>query len=39
MRSDQLTKPWMQLAIEAVYAHGVQKYVLIHTYEQMKMDL
>lgn len=59
MRSDQLTKPWMQPAIEAVYAHkmkneaafdqyqkesiafacGVQKYVLIHTYEQMKMDL
>jgi len=59
MQSDQLTKPWMQPAIEAVYAHkvkneaafdqyqkesiafarGVQKYVLIHTYEQMKMDL
>lgn len=59
MRSDQLTKPWMQPAIEAVYAHkvkneaafdqyqkesigfarGVQKYVLIHTFEQMKADL
>ncbi|KOS60168.1 hypothetical protein FJQ98_10830 [Lysinibacillus agricola] len=59
MRSDQLTKPWMQPAIEAVYAstmkneaafnqyqkesidfaRGVQKYVLIHTFEQMKTDL
>ncbi|MEY9979007.1 hypothetical protein [Lysinibacillus sp. RC79] len=59
MRSDQLTQPWMQPAIEAVYAYkmknetalhhyaqesiemarGVQKYVLIHTFEKMKTDL
>lgn len=59
MRSDQLTQPWMQPAIEAIYAyevknetdlhlymqesidlaHGVQKYVLIHTFEKMKTDL
>ncbi|GAB0169167.1 YrzE family protein [Lysinibacillus sp. CTST325] len=59
MRSDQLTQPWMQPAIEAVYAYkiknetalhhhaqesiemarGVQKYVLIHTFENMKTDL
>ncbi|MGE7674215.1 hypothetical protein ACQKMV_11630 [Lysinibacillus sp. NPDC094403] len=59
MRSDQLTQPWMQPAIEAVYAYkmknetalhhyaqesielarGVQKYVLIHTFEKMKTEL
>ncbi|MFT9820031.1 hypothetical protein [Lysinibacillus sp. NPDC056185] len=59
MRSDQLTQPWMQPAIEAVYAYkmknetdlhhyaqesiemarGVQKYMLIHTFEKMKTDL
>ena len=59
MRSEQLTQPWMQPAVEAVYAHkmknetafqqfaqesmevarGVQKYALIHTFEEMKKDM
>ncbi|MFJ7736158.1 hypothetical protein ACIQ2D_07400 [Lysinibacillus sp. NPDC097287] len=59
MRSDKLKQPWMQPAIEAVYAHsmkdkiafdrftkesidaarGVQKYQLIHSFEQMKNEM
>ena len=59
MRSEKLTQPWMQPAIEAVYAHtmkddsaferfskesidvarGVQKYLLIHTFEKMKHEM
>ncbi|MFJ7732901.1 hypothetical protein ACIQXF_13505 [Lysinibacillus sp. NPDC097231] len=59
MRSDQLTQPWMQPAIEAIYAYttknaaafqqyqkesielarGVQKFGLIHTFEEMKMNM
>ena len=59
MHSDKLTQPWMQPAIEAVYAYtmkdkialdrftkesidvarGVQKYLLIHTFENMKQEM
>ncbi|MFJ7954551.1 hypothetical protein ACIQZG_23920 [Lysinibacillus sp. NPDC096418] len=59
MHSDKLTHPWMQPAIEAIYAHtvkdekafnrfmkesidvarGVQKYLLIHTFEKMKLEM
>lgn len=59
MRSDKLTQPWMQPAIEAIYAHsikdktafdrfskesidaarGVQKYSLLHSFEQMKHEM
>lgn len=59
IRSNKLTQPWMQPAIEAVYAHtmkdklafdrftkesigaarGVQKYQLIHGFEQMKNEM
>lgn len=59
MHSDKLTQPWMQPAIEAVYAHtmndetafdrftkesidiarGMQKYLLIHTFEKMKQEM
>ncbi|MEK5231823.1 hypothetical protein MHB42_08600 [Lysinibacillus sp. FSL K6-0232] len=59
MRSDKLTQPWMQPAIEAIYAYtlkdqamfrrfadasigqarGIQKYSLIHNFQQMEQAL